>query len=158
MTDRKEQPVVPGVGARINRCTFPQPSGMARHYPRPTGMARCFPSSAEWPNVSPAQRHGQTFPRPTGMARRFPSPVAWPDVSPTSRRRAGRVERQDKQTHHVSLSDTSLQTLLQLVTPLKGYTPYLRAAVHRRCRRPRKGLGTKTVEATKRPSKRVRPG
>ena len=82
MTDRKEEPVVPGVGARINRCTFPQPSGMARHYPRPTGMARCFPSSAEWPNVSPAQRHGQTFPRPTGMAKRFPSSVAWPDISP----------------------------------------------------------------------------
>ena len=115
---------MPGVGAHVNRYTFPQPSGMARHspgplawpdvspaqrhgqtfprptgmarhFPQPSGMARRFPSSAAWPDVSPAQWHGQTFPQLSGMARHFPGPVAWPDVSPTSRRRAGRVERQD---------------------------------------------------------------
>ena len=47
-----------------------------------------------------------------------------------------------------SLSGTFLQTLPDLVTPLKG-TLYLRAAVHRRGQRPPKGSGTeKTVEAT----------
>jgi len=46
-----------------------------------------------------------------------------------------------------SLSGTFLQTLPDLVTPLKG-TLYLRAAVHRRGQRPPKGSGTdKTVEA-----------
>ena len=72
MTDRKEEPGVPGVGACINRYTFPQPSGMARRFPNP----------AAWPDASPAQWHGQTFPQPSGMARRFPSLAAWPDVSP----------------------------------------------------------------------------
>ena len=51
-------------------------------------------------------------------------------------------------TLRASLSGTFLQTLPDLVTPLKG-TLYLRAAVHRRGQRPPKRLGTdKTVEAT----------
>ena len=51
-------------------------------------------------------------------------------------------------TLRASLSGTFLQTLPDLVTPLKG-TLYLRAAVHRRGQRPPEGLGTdKTVEAT----------
>ena len=51
-------------------------------------------------------------------------------------------------TPGASLSGTLLQTLPDLVTPLKG-TLYLRAAVHRRGQRPPKGLGTdKAVEAT----------
>ena len=47
------------------------------------------------------------------------------------------------------LSGTFLQTLPDLVTPLKaGGTLYLRAAVHRRGQRPPKGLGiNKTAEA-----------
>ena len=45
-----------------------------------------------------------------------------------------------------SLSGTFLQTLPEFVTPRKGH--YLRAAVHRRCQRPPKALGTKTAEAT----------
>ena len=50
-------------------------------------------------------------------------------------------------TLRASLSGTFLQTLPDLVTPLKG--PYLRAAVQRRGQRPPKGSGTdKTVEAT----------
>ena len=54
-------------------------------------------------------------------------------------------------TLRASLSGTFLQTLPDLVTPLKAAlgTLYLRAAVHRRGQRPPKGLGTdKTVEAT----------
>ena len=48
-------------------------------------------------------------------------------------------------TIRASLSGTFLQTLPELVTPLNG-THYLRAAVHRRGRRPPKGLGiSKTV-------------
>ena len=51
-------------------------------------------------------------------------------------------------TLRASLSGTFLQTLPDIVTPLKG-TLYLRAAVHRRGQRPPKGSGTeKTVEAT----------
>ena len=53
-------------------------------------------------------------------------------------------------TLRVPLSDTSLQTLPDLVTPLKG-TLYLRAAVQRRGQRPPKGSGTNIeveVEAT----------
>ena len=51
-------------------------------------------------------------------------------------------------TLRVSLSGTFLQTLPDLVTPLKGHS-FLRAAVHRRGQRPPKGFGTdKTVEAT----------
>ena len=47
-----------------------------------------------------------------------------------------------------SLSGTFLQTLPELVTPLRD-TLYLRAAVQRRGQRPPKGSGTdKTVEAT----------
>ena len=44
-------------------------------------------------------------------------------------------------TLRASLSSTFLQTLPDLVTPLKG-TLYLRAAVHRRGQRPPKGSGT----------------
>ena len=64
--------------------------------------------------------------------------------------------------------DPFLQTLPELVTPLKGHSLslYLRVAVHRRCQRPPpEGLGTnRTVrEQTLRPSthvnmRRVRPG
>ena len=51
-------------------------------------------------------------------------------------------------TLRASLSGTFLQTLPDLVTPLKGHS-FLRAAVHRRGQRPQKGFGTdKTVEAT----------
>ena len=47
-------------------------------------------------------------------------------------------------TLRASLSGTFLQTLPDLVTPLKAAlgTLYLRAAVHRRGQRPPKGLGT----------------
>ena len=44
-------------------------------------------------------------------------------------------------TLRASLSGTFIQTLPDLVTPLKG-TLYLREAVHRRGQRPPKGLGT----------------
>ena len=58
-------------------------------------------------------------------------------------------------TLRAPLSGTFLQTLPDLVTPLKGHS-YLLAAVHRRGQRPPKGFGTaKTVEATKRPSTHV---
>ena len=51
-------------------------------------------------------------------------------------------------TLRASLSGTFLQTLPDLVTPLKGHS-YLRAAVHRRGQRPPKGSGTNmNVEAT----------
>ena len=56
-----------------------------------------------------------------------------------------------KPTLQALFSGTSLQTLPDLVTPLKGrsLSLYLRAAVHQRGQRPPKGLGTdKTVEAT----------
>ena len=67
-----------------------------------------------------------------------------------------RTERADhftdslRGTLRASLSGTFLQTLPDLVTPLKAPgTLYLRAAVHRRGQRPPKGSGTdKTVEAT----------
>ena len=52
-----------------------------------------------------------------------------------------------KPTLQTSLSGTFLQTLPDLVTPLKGNL-YLRADVHRRGQRPPKGLSSdKTVEA-----------
>ena len=51
-------------------------------------------------------------------------------------------------TLRAPLSGTFLQTLPDLVTPLKGHS-YLRAAVQRRGQRPPKGSGTNmTVEAT----------
>ena len=52
-------------------------------------------------------------------------------------------------TLRAPLSGTLLQTLPDLVTPLKGGTLYLRAAVQRRGQLPPKISGTdKTVEAT----------
>ena len=54
----------------------------------------------------------------------------------------------ERGTLRTSLSGTFLQTLPDLVTPLKG-TLYLGAAVQRRGQRPPKGSGTNmTVEAT----------
>ena len=54
-----------------------------------------------------------------------------------------------KLTLRAPLSGTFLQTLPDLVTPLKGHSLSLRAAVHRRGQRPPKGSGTNmTVEAT----------
>ena len=48
-----------------------------------------------------------------------------------------------------SLSGTLIQTLPDLVTPLKGHTLYLRAAVQQRGQRPPKGSGTNmTAEET----------
>ena len=46
-------------------------------------------------------------------------------------------------TLRTSLSGIFLQTLPELVPPLKGHSIYLRAAVRRHCQRPPKGLGTK---------------
>ena len=63
---------------------------------------------------------------------------------------AHRVKADDSSvtTLRASLSGTFLQTLPDLVTPLKGHS-YLRAAVQRRGQRPPKGSGTDmTGEAT----------
>ena len=66
-----------------------------------------------------------------------------------------RVEVTVQGTIRAPLSGTFLQTLPDLVTPLKGHL-YLRAAVHRRGQHPPKSFGTdKTLEATKRPSTHV---
>ena len=52
-------------------------------------------------------------------------------------------------TLRASLSGTFLQTLPDLVTPLKGHSLSPRSCVHRRDQYPPKGSGTdKTVEAT----------
>ena len=60
-----------------------------------------------------------------------------------------RVEVAVLGTLRASLSGTFLQTLPDLVTPLKGHSLSPRTAVHRRGQRPLKGLGTNmTVEAT----------
>ena len=52
------------------------------------------------------------------------------------------AQRTEKTTVRASLSGTFLQTLPELVTPLKGHSLSFRAAVHRRCQRPPKGLDT----------------